>query len=547
MEFSWAAQKSRTTCAQISAARALRAEVTAPKPREQGRFKKTGVSVELPPRAPPERAERREEVIQARFDKYIENTRIAIAAQDKKHCEALQNLQNLVDKKNSELKSLRNRLRLTGAAQRILKPRPLQGGTSAPTQRRLITELDSFLNTKYATVATRKQAIFEHYQRNPALYLEVTTTGITLTAFNKICAENPEWVHFIRREVITQIEEFWSAEKCLSLQIHCKFGAGEKYQHLINISAEDYSEEKREWVHKELFEKGSGVFLPKFKSKNQVTGLRREIAEVIPLIQDEAGIACWLELRAVVEEGLRDERKNGYLQSEVDQLVMHAWLHWGGDAAGILRGIKHSKFGFKFVGNGQVCAQAPQNMTCILLFEGKDNYNNYKELMAPFLPVMKDLKELGVDLGGVHFHIKQTMGADYVLLAEVLGHGGHSCTQGCCFCKIHKKNYGTIVIDESGRRVPMPTEARTLEEMAAAAHRPLTVGPDIKCPFCDEPFPDQAAVDASVGPQTNAQRTAYQLKHAGQKFGCPPLFDFALVLLYLSILHTLLRLVAVVF
>jgi hypothetical protein len=81
-------------------------------------------------------------------------------------------------------------------------------------------------------------------------------------------------------------------------------------------------------------------------------------------------------------------------------------------------------------------------MRCILLFKGKDNYDNYKELMTPFLPLMKDLKESGVDIDGVHFQVKQTMGADYVLMAEVLGHGGHSCTQGCCFCKIHKKDYG---------------------------------------------------------------------------------------------------------
>jgi hypothetical protein len=351
----------------------------------------------------------------------------------------------------------------------------------------------------------------------------------------------------IRREVITQIEEFWTVEKCLTLQIHCKIGAGEMYQHLINICAKDFSEEKKEWVHKELFGKGSGVFLPKFKSKNQVTDLRTEIAQVIPLIQDEAGTACWLELRAVVEEGLRDERRSGYLQSEVEELVVHAWIHWGGDAAGILRGIKHYKFGFKFVGKGQVCAQAPQNRRCILLFERKDNYDNYKELLQPFLPVMKDLRKSGADVDGVHYQIKQTMGADYVLMAEALGYGGHSCTQGCCFCKIHKKDYGTIITDASGRRLPMETEPRTLEEMAAAAYRPLTVGPDVKCPFCDEPFPNQAAVDASIGPKTPAQKTDYQLKHAGQKFGCPPLFNFPLVLLYLCILHTLLRLVAVVF
>jgi hypothetical protein len=72
----------------------------------------------------------------------------------------------------------------------------------------LASKLDSFLDARYATVTTKKQAILEHYQRNPALYLGVTTSGITLSTFNKICEDNPQWVHSIRREVITQIEEF---------------------------------------------------------------------------------------------------------------------------------------------------------------------------------------------------------------------------------------------------------------------------------------------------------------------------------------------------
>jgi hypothetical protein len=166
---------------------------------------------------------------------------------------------------------------LTGPAQRLIKPRPLQGGTSAPTQRRLASELEAFLKVKYATIAARKHAIFQHFQRNPTLYL---------------CKDNPEWVHPIQQEVITKIEEFWTLEKCLSVQIHCKVGHAEKYQHLINITSKNYNEQKQEWAHQELLEKGSKVFLPKFKSKNQVTGLRTKIASVIPLIQDEAGKAC---------------------------------------------------------------------------------------------------------------------------------------------------------------------------------------------------------------------------------------------------------------
>jgi hypothetical protein len=69
----------------------------------------------------------------------------------------------------------------------------------------------------------------------------------------------------------------------------------------------------------------------------------------------------------------------------------------------------------------------------------------------------------------------------------------------------------------------------------------------LSCPYCGEEFPDPAAVESSCGPKTDAERTAYQQKHAGMRFGCPPLFNFKLALLYLCILPTLLRLIAVVF
>jgi hypothetical protein len=69
-------------------------------------------------------------------------------------------------------------------------------------------------------------------------------------------------------------------------------------------------------------------------------------------------------------------------------------------------------------------------MRTVLLFEGKDNYANYKEYMQAFLPVMDKLKREGITVDGLHYTVKQLMGADYVLLAEVLGHAGHSCTQG---------------------------------------------------------------------------------------------------------------------
>jgi hypothetical protein len=132
-------------------------------------------------------------------------------------------------------------------------------------------------------------------------------------------------------------------------------------------------------------------------------------------------------------------------------------------------------------------------------------------------------------------------------MAEAMGHSGASATNGCCFCEEHKNNYGKVVTDAAGRRVPLKAKDRTTESMAAAAHRPLTTGPGVECPYCQEQFPDEADVQASKPPADEAERRAYQLKHCGMRFGTPPLFNFAVVALVLCILHTLLRLVAITF
>jgi hypothetical protein len=88
------------------------------------------------------------------------------------------------------------------------KARPLTGGLSAPTQRRLAAELENFLLLKFATTAARDQALYKHFQRFPNRYTAITDHGLSLAGFQKACAENPEWVHPIRREVVTKIEEF---------------------------------------------------------------------------------------------------------------------------------------------------------------------------------------------------------------------------------------------------------------------------------------------------------------------------------------------------
>jgi hypothetical protein len=336
-------------------------------------------------------------------------------------------------------------------------------------------------------------------------------------------------------------------QKCLSIQIHSRVGSGEKYQHLINTFAKNYDKEKKKWLWCELYGKDSGVFLLLLKSKNAVTAFRGEIATEIPLLQDEADTAVWADLQMLVEEAIRDDRTQRYLQSRVHLLKDQIWLHWGGDAAGWLRALKHSMFGFKLVGNQRVVAQSPKNLRTLLLFEGKDNYENSKEYLAPFFAIIKTLTEKGITVDGMHYTVRKTMGADYVLLAEIMGHCGHSADQGCCLCNAHKVDYGRTRVDDNGRRVPPVFRQRTTEQMAAAAHRPYTTGPDVACPDCNMQFSDQTAVDTAPASTTKIERQTYQWKHAGIRFGKPPLFKFLVAFLAICILHTLLHLCAITF
>jgi hypothetical protein len=93
-----------------------------------------------------------------------------------------------------------------------------------------------------------------------------------------------------------------------------------------------------------------------------------------------------------------------------------------------LRGLKHTKFGFKLVGNGRVVAQSPANLKLMLLFEGKDNWQTYNHLLKPFFPVMDQLRDAGIQVANTKYGVKQTFGADYVLMAEVMGHSDASAT-----------------------------------------------------------------------------------------------------------------------
>jgi cell division protein ZapA (FtsZ GTPase activity inhibitor) len=205
MEFTWAGQRSRTACATAIAGKVVRAERAAAQPRTLGRFKKAAPTV-LPDRSATERAQRREEVLQSRLDKQIAESREYIANLQTQHAQALANLNTQLCYKKSEVNSLRAKLRLV-KPNIERKIRPLTDGVSAPTQRRLASEIEKFLNLKFATSAARDQALYQRFQRNPHRYKAILAHGLTLGGFKRACEDHPEWVQPIRREVVTKIED----------------------------------------------------------------------------------------------------------------------------------------------------------------------------------------------------------------------------------------------------------------------------------------------------------------------------------------------------
>ncbi|GAQ87283.1 hypothetical protein KFL_003430020 [Klebsormidium nitens] len=429
-----------------------------------------------------------------------------------------------------------------------LRERKMQGGSTAPTLRKMSSKIETMLTELFANSEARRQALYEHYRRHPSDYQLITNVAAAnRTTFEALCRLHPEWLQPHQRAVIEAIEAAWTVNQCLAMQIHCKLGHGEKWQNLINLLCKTYNSLAKEWQPREILYEGSKLYLPSLKSKGRVNEHRETLHAIIPLLQNEDGTACWTELPLLINETILLDRARGYLQSRTLQNQDKVWLHWGGDAAGWLRGQSHSIWGFKLLGNQRVVSHSPKDMRVALTFEGKDKYSTYKEYLQPFLQHMEDLAEGGVLVENTQYEVEQTMGADYVLMCELLGHSGAGATNGCCLCEQHKDLYGKTVLNDDGRRVPVKAKARTTESMAAAAHRPWTTGPDVHCPHCDERFPDQAAVDASKPPETKTEIRNFQLRHAGMRFGTPPLFKFPITAYVICILHLLLRLMAITF
>jgi hypothetical protein len=496
----------------------------------------------------------------ARLLKQLESNRAAatvenqsLVAEKSRLLGALQLEQQKQAALQTKIRSLRRKNLMLGAAQAGRQPsaqkmpRQMRGGTSVGVKVKTAAVVDHFLATRFATLAARQQALLEHYRRHPENFSLVINQNVSQTGFDQLAKLNPDWLVPHQNDILEEIQRFWTEDKALSIQIHCKVGHSHKYQDLIHVLGKTYNRRTEKWERKELGAKGSGLHVPVLPSCNKVNSLRAAIAAESPMMQNPDGSAAWVDMLQTLQESVRDERRNGYLKLRVHFSEDSIRVHFGGDAAQYYRKVKVSKFGFRLLSLDKLVLQAPQQARTIVQFEGKDDYEQNKEYLGPCIAVMDQLREKGMDVDGTHYSVVQSVGGDNVWLAEVAGTAGHVHSNGCCLCETLQKDYAELTVDETGRRVPVRFEPRTIDRMCAAAHRPLETGPDEVCPYCGVAFPDQETVDNLPAPENKSQELVYQTLHCGQRFGKPPLFLFSLEEWYLCILHMLLRLAAITF
>jgi hypothetical protein len=206
----------------------------------------------------------------------------------------------------------------------------MRGGNLAGVKVKTAAVVDSFLAKRFATNAAQQQAILEHYKRHPENFSLVMNQEISQEGFDLLCKLNPDWVVPYQYDILEEIRAFWTEDKALCIQIHCKVGHSHKYQDLIHVLGKTYNTRTEKWERRELGAKGSGLHIPLLPSCNRVNALPAAISAENPLMQNPDGSAGWVDMLHTLRECVRDERRNGYLKLRVDLSEDSIRVHFGG-------------------------------------------------------------------------------------------------------------------------------------------------------------------------------------------------------------------------
>jgi hypothetical protein len=161
-----------------------------------------------------------------------------------------------ISAQQNTIRSLRRKNQLLAQRPTTLltkEPRKMRGGASMAVKSKAASQVQQFLVLRFSSKEARQMALYEHFRRCPEDYSMVAAHGITQQAFDDLCTLNPEWLVPVQKDVVKEIQKHWSDAVCLSIQIHCKVGHGEKYQDLIHLLAKTFNKQRKGWDRMELY------------------------------------------------------------------------------------------------------------------------------------------------------------------------------------------------------------------------------------------------------------------------------------------------------
>jgi hypothetical protein len=336
----------------------------------------------------------------AKLLQQLESQRVAATAETQRVLEennqllaTLQSEEGKQELLKTRIRSLRRKNLLLVAAQAGKQsaektPRQMRGGSSIGVKVKTAAVVDNFLAKRFVSQAARQQALLEHYKRHPENFSLVINNNVSQAGFDDLCRLNPDWVLPYQNVILEEMQRFWTEDKALSIQIHCKVGHSHKYQDLIHVLSKTYNSRTQKWERKELGAKGSGLHIPLLPSCNRVNTLRAAIAADNPMMQNADGSAAWVDMLHTLKECVRDERRNGFLKLRFELREDSIRVHFGGDAAQYYRKVKVSKFSFRLLSLNKLVLQAPEQARTIVQFEGKESYEQNKEYLSSSIAVM---------------------------------------------------------------------------------------------------------------------------------------------------------------
>ncbi|KAK3253915.1 hypothetical protein CYMTET_36855 [Cymbomonas tetramitiformis] len=209
-----------------------------------------------------------------------------------------------------------------------------------------------------------------------------------------------------------------------------------------------------------------------------------------------------------------------------------------GDGANAFRGVSQTTVAFKVVTKGAEHdtefrrLNSPFTSQSVLVFEGKEAYQEVKDALERLLQELDNIKIQGIQVDDTVYVLKIKGGGDMKWINMMLGLATCSHTYCCSYCEGAK--------DELHEKKEFKLRTTTTLLEGAHLYHPGMMFP-WQCPYCSKCFQTKEEMQNEPAPTSEKKRLEFQLLHKGVMFHRGPILDIAPEDYVADVLHFALR------